>query len=58
LSQSQTMASILATQYAEADTELQLSSLTAIGFTLFILSLLFNSLSIMLVWKMKKKFKR
>jgi len=55
---SQTMASILATQYAEADTELQLSSLTAIGFTLFILSLLFNSLSIMLVWKMKKKFKR
>ena len=55
---SQTMASILATQYAEADTELQLSALTAVGFTLFVVSLLFNSLSIFLVWKMKKKFKR
>ncbi len=55
---SQTMASILATQYAEADTELQLSALTAVGFTLFVVSLLFNSLSIFLVWKMKRKFER
>ncbi len=54
---SQTMASILATQYAEADTELQLSALTAVGFTLFVVSLLFNSLSMILVWKMKRKFK-
>lgn len=54
---SQTMASVLATQYAEADTKLHLSSLTAVGFTLFIVSLLFNSLAIFLVWKMKKQFK-
>ena len=54
---SQTMASVLATQYAEADTKLHLSSLTAVGFTLFIVSLLFNSLAIFLVWKMKKQLK-
>lgn len=54
---SQTMASVLATQYAEADTRLHLSSLTAVGFTLFIVSLLFNSMAIFLVWKMKKQFK-
>lgn len=53
----QTLASILVTQYAEADTKLQLSSLTAVAFTLFIVSLLFNSLAIFLVWKMKKQFK-
>ena len=56
-SPSQTMASILATQYAEAGTKLHLSSLTAAGFTLFIVSLLFNALAIFLVWKMKKQFK-
>ena len=54
---SQTMASVLATQYAEADTKLHLSSLTAVGFTLFIVSLLFNGLVIFFVWKMKKRFK-
>ena len=54
---SQTMASVLATQYAESDSKLHLSSLTAVGFTLFIVSLFFNSLAIFLVWKMKKKFK-
>ena len=54
---SQTMASVLATQYAEADSKLHLSSLTAVGFTLFMVSLLFNSLAIFLVWRMKKQFK-
>ncbi|MCZ0932748.1 MAG: phosphate ABC transporter permease subunit PstC [Oligoflexia bacterium] len=54
---SQTMASVLATQYAEADTRLHLASLTAAGFTLFIVSLLFNSLSILFLWKMKKNIK-
>ena len=55
---SQTMASLLATQYAEADNDLHLSALTAIGFTLFIVSILFSSLTIFLVWRMKKKFGR
>ena len=54
---SQTMASLLATQYAEADNELHLSALTAIGFTLFIVSLLFNSASLFFVWRMKKKWR-
>ena len=54
---SQTMASALATQYAESDSELHLSALTAVGFTLFMVSLLFNSLAIFLVWRMKKRFK-
>ena len=54
---SQTMASVLATQYAEADTRLHLASLTAVGFTLFIVSLLFNGLSILLLWKMKANIK-
>ena len=54
---SQTMASVLATQYAEADSMLHLSSLTAVGFSLFMISLLFNSLAIFLVWKMRKQFK-
>lgn len=53
----QTMASVLATQYAEADTPLHLSSLTAVGFTLFMVSLLFNSFAIFLVWRMKRQFK-
>ena len=55
---SQTMASLLATQYAEADNELHLSALTAVGFTLFIISILFNSIAIFMVWRMKKKFRR
>ena len=57
LAPSQTMASVLATQYAEADTRLHLASLTAVGLTLFIVSLLFNSLSILFLWKMKKNLK-
>ena len=54
---SQTMASVLATQYAEADSRLHLASLTAVGFTLFIVSLLFNGLSIIFIWKTKKSVK-
>ena len=57
-SPAQTMASLLATQYAEADTELHLSSLTAVGFTLFAVSLCFNALAIFLVWKIRKKFEQ
>lgn len=53
----QTMASILANQYAEADTDLQLAALTAVGFTLFIVSLAINSLARIIVWKVEKGFK-
>jgi len=52
----QTMASILANQYAEADSALHLSSLTAIALALFIISLIVNSSSSILVWNTQKKF--
>jgi len=41
----QTMASLLANQYAEADSDLHLAALTAVGFTLFIISLMVNSMA-------------
>lgn len=53
----QTMASILANQYAEADTDLQLAALTAVGFTLFIVSLAINTLARIIVWRVEKGFK-
>ncbi len=52
----QTMASLLATQYKEADTEIHLSALTAVGLTLFAVSLLFNALSVVFVARVRKKF--
>lgn len=52
----QTMASILANQYAEADNELHLASLTAVGFSLFCVSLFINILALFLVWRMEEKF--
>ncbi len=52
----QTMASILANQYAEADNELHLASLTAVGFTLFCLSLIINILAMFMVRKIEKRF--
>lgn len=52
----QTMASILANQYAEADNELHLASLTAVGFSLFCVSLIINILALFLVWRMEEKF--
>ena len=52
----QTMASILANQYAEADNELHLASLTAVGFSLFCFSLIIHILALLLIWRMEKKF--
>ena len=54
---SQTMASMLATQYGEGD-EFQLSALTAVGFTLFMVSLIFNGLAVFLVWKIRQKYEK
>ena len=50
----QTMASILANQYAEADNELHLSALTAVGFALFGLSLIINIVAFFLVYRVQK----
>ena len=52
----QTMASILANQYAEADSELHLSALTAVALALLIISLIVNSSSFFFVWQTQKKY--
>lgn len=53
----QTMASLIANEYAEAENNLQLSSLTAIGMTLFLVSLLVNGLARFVIWKNKESYK-
>ena len=47
-----TMAGVLASQFTEADTELYLSALVEIGLVLFIITLIVNSLSRVLIWSM------
>lgn len=50
----QTMASVLANEYAEATSDAHLSALAAIGFTLFLVTLVLNSLARLLVWRMTR----
>lgn len=54
----QTMASILANQYAEADNSLHLSSLSAIAMTLFITSLIVSSFSFLLTNSPRKRLRK
>jgi phosphate transport system permease protein len=49
-----TMASMLANQFTEADTALYLNALTEIGLVLFIITLLINGLSRLLIWSMAR----
>lgn len=53
----QTMASLLANQYAEADGDLHLAALTAVGLTLFVVSLVINGVARGVVWKVEQRFK-
>lgn len=53
----QTMASLIANEYAEAETDLLLSALTAVGLTLFVVSLVVNGIARFIVWKNKEKYK-
>jgi phosphate transport system permease protein len=48
------MASILASQFTEADTELYLDALVEIGLVLFIITLIINALSRLLIWSMAR----
>lgn len=50
----QTMASVLANEYAEATSDMHLSALAAIGFTLFLLTIVLNSLARLLVWRVTR----
>jgi phosphate transport system permease protein len=51
---SQTMASVLANEYAEATSDMHLSALAAIGFVLFLVTFVLNSLARVLVWRMTR----
>ncbi len=50
----QTMASLLANQYAEADGDAHLAALTSVGFILFIIALIINFIARIVVWKVKR----
>ena len=56
-SPAQSMASLIANEYAEASTDIHLASLTAIGFGLLIVSLIMNSMARLIVWKVERKYK-
>jgi phosphate transport system permease protein len=47
-----TLASLIATQFREADTELYLSALIAAGFVLFVITMAVNVLARLLIWKL------
>jgi phosphate transport system permease protein len=49
-----TMAAVLANEYAEAADSLHLSALTEIGLVLFIITLIVNGLSRLLIWSMAR----
>jgi phosphate transport system permease protein len=51
-----TMASLIANQFAEATGELQLSALLAVGFVLFIITLIVNAGARWLVWKTTHRY--
>ncbi len=51
----QTMASVIANEYAEAVSNLHLSALAAIGLSLFVVSFAINSMARLLVWQVNRK---
>jgi phosphate transport system permease protein len=53
-----TMAAVLANEFSEADTDLYLSALIEIGLVLFIITLIVNSLSRLLIWSMASSGRR
>jgi len=57
LSSGQTMASLIVNEYAEASWGLHTSALMAIGLTLLLVSLLMNSLTRIIVWRVERKYR-
>ena len=49
-----TMASLIANQFSEATNDLHLSALMAVGFTLFVVTLLVNGIARWLVWRVAR----
>jgi phosphate transport system permease protein len=52
------MAAVIANEFSEADTALYLSALVEIGLVLFIITLIVNSLSRLLIWSMARPERR
>lgn len=52
----QTMASIIANEYAEASSDMHRSALAAVGIALFLVSLLINSAARFVLWRVDRKF--
>jgi phosphate transport system permease protein len=52
-----TMAAVLANEFTEADTDLYLNALIEIGLVLFIMTLIINGLSRLLIWSMAQSSK-
>jgi len=50
-----TMASIIANEYAEADSDLHLASMIYVGLILFLITLIVNGASRFIVWRFEKK---
>jgi phosphate transport system permease protein len=51
----QTMASLLANQYAEADGEMHIAALTGVGLMLFIVALIVNIFARLIVWRVRRR---
>lgn len=54
----QSMASLIANEYAEASGTLHMASLASVGFGLLIVSFVMNSAARIVIWKVERKFKR
>lgn len=54
-SPSATMASVIANEYAEANSDLHISSLLGVGLCLLVLSVAINSISRIVIWKVRRK---
>ncbi len=54
----QTMASIIANEYAEASSDIHHSALAAVGLSLFLVSLLINGGARFVLWRVDSRFKR
>ena len=50
-----TMASVIANEYAEANHDIHLASLAAVGFALFFVSLVVNSFARFIIWRVERK---
>ncbi len=51
----QTMASLLANQYAEADGEMHIAALTGVGLLLFLVALVVNMFARLIVWRVRRR---